>query len=245
MDVINIIFIISLGLVAFLYSSVGHGGASGYIAMFALFGMISPSMKSFVLLMNLGVASVAFYQYAKHSHFNLKYFVPFGLGATPMAYFGASLKIDALFYRYMLAAFLIFSVIYLLGFFHQSENRFKINYSASKAFFIAALIGFISGVTGVGGGIFLSPILLLLAWGNVKQTAAIAALFIVLNSLAGLIAIDNIVQYISQDLLLKMIVVLGFGYLGSRWGVKIENTSTLKRMLAFVLLSAAAKLCLA
>jgi uncharacterized membrane protein YfcA len=84
-----------------------------------------------------------------------------------------------------------------------------------------------------------------LAWGNVKQTAAIAALFIVLNSLAGLIAMDNIVQYISQDLLLKMIVVLGFGYLGGKWGVKIENTSTLKRMLAFVLLLAAAKLCLA
>ena len=245
MDVISIIFLISIGLVAFLYSSVGHGGASGYIAMFALFGMISPSMKSFVLLMNLGVSSVAFYQYAKHRYFNLKYFLPFGLGATPMAYLGASLKVGALFYRYMLAAFLIFSVIYLLGFFHQFENRFKINYSAWKAFFIAALIGFISGVTGVGGGIFLSPILLLLAWGNVKQTAAIASLFIVLNSLAGLIAINNIVQYISQDLLLKMIVVLGFGYLGSKWGVKIENTSTLKRMLAFVLLLAAAKLCLA
>lgn len=244
MDLVNIIFLISLGLVAFCYAAVGHGGASGYIAVFALFGLVTPGMKSLVLIMNLAVALLSFYQYFKAGHFNWKYFLPFGIGAAPMAYLGGSLKIDAQFYHYLLAAFLVFSVIYLLGFFYHFENKFKTNYTVWKAFIIAALIGFISGVTGVGGGIFLSPVLLLLAWGNVKQTAAMAALFIVLNSLAGLIAIDSLVQYISKALLIKLVVVLAFGYFGSRWGVKIENTTILKRMLAFVLLVAAVKLCL-
>ena len=243
MDWINVLFILTLACIAFGYAAVGHGGASGYIAVFALFGMISPTMKSFVLLMNLAVASVSFYQYHKQDYFSLKYFLPFGLGAAPMAYIGASLKVDALLYKYILACFLIFSVFYLLGFLDRYKKTFQIGYSAWIALFIAMLIGFISGVTGVGGGIFLSPILLILGWLNVKQTAAISALFIVLNSLAGLLAIQNFEVLYTQEMLIKLFMVMGFGYLGSRWGVHLENTHILKRMLALVLFVAAIKLC--
>jgi uncharacterized membrane protein YfcA len=243
MDWITVLFLGSLACVAFGYAAVGHGGASGYISVFALFGMISPTMKSFVLLMNLAVASLSFYQYYKQGHFNLKYFLPFGLVAAPMAYIGASLQVDALLYKYILACFLIFSVFYLLGFLNRYKKTFQIGYSAWIAIFMAMLIGFISGVTGVGGGIFLSPILLILGWLNVKQTAAVSALFIVLNSLAGLLAIQNFEVLYTQEMLIKLLMVMGFGYLGSRWGVHLENTHLLKRMLALVLFVAAIKLC--
>lgn len=244
MDLISIAFILCLACVAFCYAAVGHGGASGYIAVFVLFEMVSPSMKSFVLLMNLAVASISFYQYYLQGHFNLKYFLPFGLGAMPMAYIGANFKIDTHIYQYLLAVFLLFSVIYLLGFLEQLQRHFQLHYNQWRALILAMLLGFISGVIGVGGGIFLSPILLIFGWQNVKQTAAIAALFIVLNSLAGLIALNDLKQLIYHDLMSKLLIVTVFGYLGSKWGVKIENIKLLKRMLALVLLIAAYKLCI-
>lgn len=244
MDLISIAFILCLASVAFCYAAVGHGGASGYIAVFVLFGMVSPSMKSFVLVMNLAVASISFYQYYLQGHFNLKYFLPFGLGAMPMAYIGASFKIDTHIYQYLLIGFLLFSVLYLLGFLEQLQHHFQLHYNQWRALILAMLLGFVSGVIGVGGGIFLSPILLIFGWQNVKQTAAIAALFIVLNSLAGLFALNDLKQLIYHELLSKLLIVTVFGYLGSKWGVKIENIKLLKRMLALVLLIAAYKLCI-
>jgi len=242
-DYFTFFFLIALAGIAFCYSAVGHGGASGYIAMFALFGMVSPNMKSFVLVMNLAVASISFFQYYKQGYFNIKYFFPFGLGATPMAYLGASIKIDASIYQYILSAFLLFSVLFLLGIFDHYKNRLQISYKPFKALLIAMLLEFVSGITGVGGGIFLSPILLMLGWLNVKQTAAVSALFIVLNSLAGLVAIQNFDMLSNAEMLIKLIVVASFGYLGSKWGVSLKNTLILRRMLAFVLLIAAIKLC--
>jgi uncharacterized membrane protein YfcA len=243
MDWISLLLLICLAGIAFCYAAVGHGGASGYIAVFALFGLVSPNMKSFVLIMNLLVASISFYQYYKQGHFNLKYFLPFGLGAAPMAYFGASLKIDNTLYQYILAAFLFFSVLYLFGFFKSFQDKFTIAYSFSIAFVIALVLGFISGVTGVGGGIFLSPILLILGWLNLKQTAAISSLFIVVNSLASLFAISSSELIVNMAMMYKLILVIVFGYLGSLWGVKIKNHNIIRRLLAFVLLIAALKLC--
>lgn len=240
---ISVAFMTCLAFIAFCYAAVGHGGASGYIAVFALFGMLSSDMKSLVLIMNLGVASLSFFHYYKHKHFNFKYFLPFGLGAAPMAYFGASLKLDAHVYQYLLATFLIFSVFYLMGMFNQYHDKFKIVFSVWKAFLIALVLGFLSGVIGVGGGIFLSPILLILGWLSLKQTAAISSLFIVINSLAGLIALNKFDLLLHQEMLNKLLLVLVFGYLGGKWGVLIQNQKVLKRMLAFVLFIAAVKLC--
>jgi uncharacterized membrane protein YfcA len=241
---ISLLLLTCLASVAFCYAAVGHGGASGYIAVFALFGMISPSMKSFVLLMNLAVASVSFIQYYKNGYFKVKYFLPFGIGAAPMAYLGASLKIDAVLYHYILAAFLFFSVIYLLDLFKTNQDQFKTAYSVWKAFAVALILGFLSGVTGVGGGIFLSPVLLIFGWLNLKQTAAISALFIVVNSLAGLLALNNVEVLLNVDTIYKLLLVSSFGYLGSRWGVKNQKLKVLRLMLSFVLLIAALKLCL-
>ncbi|HRG58987.1 MAG TPA: sulfite exporter TauE/SafE family protein [Bacteroidia bacterium] len=240
----EILLLLSLAFIAFCYSAVGHGGASGYIAVFALFGLISNDMKSFVLFMNLGVAMFSFYHYFKQGFFSWKYFLPFGLGAAPMAYFGASLEIDTSKYQFLLALFLFFSVIYLLGIFKHFEERFKIQYTFLKALLIAILLGFIAGITGVGGGIFLSPILLIFGWQNVKQTAGISALFIAVNSFAGLIAMNNFSLFFNYAFALKLLATLTFGYLGSQWGCKLENTDFLKKLLAFVLIIAGLKLLL-
>jgi len=244
MDLNTIAFLTCLALVAFCYAAVGHGGASGYIAVFALFGMISPNMKSFVLMMNLVVASVAFVQYYKNGYFKAKYFLPFGIGAAPMAYLGASLKIDTALYHYILAAFLFFSVFYLLDFFKTNHDIFKTAYSVWKAFIIALILGFLSGITGVGGGIFLSPILLIFGWLSLKQTAAVSALFIMVNSLAGLFALNNVEVLLEMQMIYKLLLVASFGFLGSRWGVNNEKLHVLRHMLAFVLLIAVIKLCL-
>lgn len=244
MDLISVLFLACLATIAFCYAAVGHGGASGYIAVFALFGMVSPHMKSFVLVMNMTVASISFIQYYRKGFFKLNYFLPFGLGAAPMAYLGANFKLDTDSYHYILAAFLLFSVAYLLGAFGTFANKIKLEYSFWKAFFIALVLGFVSGITGVGGGIFLSPLLLIFAWLNVKETAAVSAIFIVLNSLAGLLALEHLSTIMSPDLGYKVVLVAAFGFLGSLWGAKIENTLLLKRMLAFVLFIAAIKLCL-
>lgn len=240
----EILLLVSLAIIAFCYAAVGHGGASGYIAVFALFGLVSNDMKSFVLFMNLSVAMLSFYHYFKQGFFNWKYFLPFGLGAAPMAYVGASLQIDASKYQFLLAVFLFFSVLYLLGIFKQLNEKFIIKYTFWNALCIAILLGFLSGITGVGGGIFLSPILLLFGWQNVKQTAAISALFIVVNSFAGLIALNNYGIFLNQTFALKLFVTLVFGFFGSKWGSRLENTEFLKKLLAFVLFVAALKLLL-
>jgi uncharacterized membrane protein YfcA len=239
-----LLLLICLAAIAFCYAAVGHGGASGYIAVFSLFGIISPAMKSFVLVMNFVVASISFYQYFKNGHFDLKHFLPFGIGAAPMAYFGASLSIDNTTYHYILAAFLFFSVLYLLDFFQQFQNKFLVKFSFGKAFILAIFLGFLSGVTGVGGGIFLSPILLILGWLTFKKTAAISSLFIMVNSLAGIFAIKGTDYIFNLEMVYKLILVVIFGYLGSIWGVKIEKPQLLRRLLAFVLCIAGIKLCL-
>jgi uncharacterized membrane protein YfcA len=244
MNLMLILFFVCLAIVAFSYAAVGHGGASGYIALFTLFGMVSPAMKSFVLLMNLLVAAVSFYQYYQQGHFNLNFFLPWGIGAAPMAYVGARLHIDAGLYHYFLAFFLFFSSAYLLGFFDRFFKGINIVYQPAKALSMALVLGFISGITGVGGGIFLSPLLLLLGWQNVKQTAALSALFIVVNSLAGLIALYHNGLTLSVDMWLNLILVIIFGYAGSRWGANIKHQEVLKRMMALVLLIAAFKLCI-
>jgi uncharacterized membrane protein YfcA len=243
MNAVSLLFLFSLASIAFCYAAVGHGGASGYIAMFALFGLVSIDMKNFVLTMNLVVAFISFFHYYQKGYFNLKFFLPF-LAAAPMAYFGASLNIDMAIYHYILASFLLFSVIFLSGFFDHLKKVLEISYHPIKALFIAVILGFISGITGVGGGIFLSPILLIFGWQNLKETAAISSLFIVLNSAAGLLALQNTEVLLNTEILTKVLVVGTFGYLGSKWGVNTQKSLLLKRMLAFVLMIAAIKLCI-
>lgn len=185
MDV-ALLFYLLLFVVAFLYASVGHGGASGYLALMALFGVAPDVMKPTALLLNLFVSLTAFIQYYRAGHFTWRIFWPLALASVPLAYLGGQVSLDASVYKKLLGILLLLPVLRFLIFRKNDDAPLRTAQPVAAAG-IGAGIGWLSGLIGIGGGIILSPVLLLLKWTNQKQTAAISALFIFVNSLAGLL----------------------------------------------------------
>ncbi len=152
-----ILFYILLFLVAFLYSSVGHGGASGYLALMAIFSITPDVMKPTALLLNLFVSLTSFIQFYRGKHFNWKIFLPFAITSVPMAYVGGLITVDDNIYKKILGILLIIPIIRFLFFANiKVEEIRKSNFILSL--FIGAAIGFLSGLIGIGGGIILSPV---------------------------------------------------------------------------------------
>ena len=236
-----ILFYILLFLVAFLYSSVGHGGASGYLALMAIFAISPDVMKPTALLLNLFVSLTSFIQFYRGKHFNWKIFLPFAIASVPMAFVGGLIEIDAFIYKKILGVLLLIPVIRFLFFSNvQVKEHEKANIILSLL--IGAAIGFLSGLIGIGGGIILSPVLLLLKWTNMKQTAAISALFIFVNSVAGLAGqLTKGIQF-SPDMYLYVAIAFVGGICGAYFGSLRFKQTLLKYMLAIVLAVAAYKL---
>lgn len=238
---INWLFLVLLFIVAFLYSSVGHGGASGYLALMALFGFAPESMKSSALIMNIFVSFTAFYAYYKCGYFKWKLFLPFAITSIPASFIGAYLTVDALLYKRILGIILIFPILRLSGLLgKEATNEKEINSYA--ALFIGAVIGLFSGMIGIGGGIILSPVILLLHWGKMKETACVSALFIFVNSISGMIGILSKGVAINPSVYLWVVVALLGGFAGAYLGSKIFANPVLKKILAFVLVIASIKL---
>src|SRR5690606_1608840 len=171
---------------AFFYASVGHGGASGYLALMAMFGFAVNDMKSTALILNLFVSGSSFFYYFKKGFFKFDLFWPFALTSIPAAYFGALLPIQTNIYHTILGVFLIFAAVrFFINPQHFESHKTKQNLCLSLL--IGVLIGFLSGLISIGGGIFLSPIVLLFGWANVKQSAAVSAIFIFVNSTSALL----------------------------------------------------------
>lgn len=234
-------FFIVLGVVAFLYSAVGHGGASGYLGLFALYSLDTSMMKSSALLLNMFVSSISFWQYFKKGHFQLNLFLPFAVTSIPMAFFGGTIELNPFIYKKILGVCLIFAVLKILGFFGQESDRFK-SISISLALIIGGCIGFFSGLIGIGGGIILSPVILLLQWGNVKTAACVSALFIFVNSVAGWFGnTRNMMTIYSQIYWFVSFALIG-GILGSYYGANKFDFKILRYLLAAVLLMASIKL---
>lgn len=237
------IFLLLLPIVAFMYSSVGHGGASGYLAMMALFGFAPESMKPTALLLNLFVAAISFVHYSKAGHFNKKLFLVFAFASIPMAFIGGMIEVDASFYKKILAVLLVFAIFRMLNVFGKEVNNVK-DVKNWQGLFVGGSIGFFSGLIGIGGGIILSPVILLMHWGKMKEAAAVSALFIWVNSAAGMFGqIYSGVRIDEQVFILVGIAVLG-GFFGAYYGSKHFNNNLLKYMLAFVLAIACIKLIL-
>jgi uncharacterized membrane protein YfcA len=240
---LTIFFFILLFAVAFLYAAVGHGGASGYLALMALFSMSPEFMKPTALLLNLFVSLSAFILFFKGGHFKWKIFLPFALASIPFSFLGGMISLDAAIYKKILGILLLFPVIRLVAFPNKTIDELK----TPHVFFsllIGAVIGFLSGLIGIGGGIILSPVLLLLAWTNQKQTAAISALFIFVNSLSGLAGqITKGIDFQSGMMAYVGVAFVG-GSLGAWFGAKRFDQTVLKYLLAMVLLMASAKLLL-
>jgi uncharacterized protein len=234
-DLLNApLLLILLPIIAFLYASVGHGGASGYLALMSLFAFPITFMKPTALVLNIVVSGISFYFYHREKQFDWKLFYPFAITSIPCAYLGGQIKIETHVYKIILATVLIVAVLRLLGVFGKERKDIQ-SIHLSFALVIGAVIGFLSGLIGIGGGIILSPVLLLFGWATMKQTAAVSALFILVNSIAGLLGFMSKGETIPiSSLLVISIVALG-GILGGYYGSKKFNTITLRNILALVL----------
>ena len=235
------LFLLILPIVSFLYASVGHGGASGYLALMALFSFAPESMKPTALLLNVFVAAISFYYYFTAGHFNKKLFLSFAIASIPLAYIGGTLEVDASIYKKILAVLLIFAILKMLNVFGKESNTIK-QIKLWQSLIVGGIIGFFSGLIGIGGGIILTPIILLLHWGKMKEAAAVSALFIWVNSAAGLVGqLTSGVTIETESFLLVAIAIIG-GILGGYYGSKVINNQKLRYILAFVLIIACGKL---
>lgn len=237
------IFFGILPIIAFLYAGVGHGGASGYLALMSLFSMAPETMKPTALLLNLFVAGTAFVFYYREGYFNKKLFLYFAIASIPMAYLGGYLSVDPEIYKLILGVFLIFAVLKMLNVFGKESKQIR-EVKILPALLVGAAIGFFSGLIGIGGGIILSPVILLLHWGNMKEAAAVSALFIWVNSAAGLAGqFTTGVVLNNQSFILVALAVVG-GLLGSYFGSKKMSHKSVRYMLVVVLMTASVKLLL-
>ena len=240
MDV-DIPFFSLLFAAAFLYSTAGHGGASGYLALMALFGFAPAEMKPTALALNILVSSLAFWKYYSNGHFKPAIFLPLAIASVPFAFWGGTISLETVWYKKILGVFLLFTVARFL-FFSPNDTQPARNPVLLQSAFIGASIGMLSGLIGIGGGIILSPVLLLLGWTNQKQTAAISALFILVNSIAGLAGHFSKELAFSALLPTSMVVVLLGGFAGAHTGAVLLKERQVQYVLSFVLLLAAAKL---
>jgi uncharacterized membrane protein YfcA len=231
---------LAVGLVAFLYSSVGHAGASGYIATMTLFGLAPAVIRPTALVLNILVASIGAFQFWRAGHFSWKLFWPFALLSIPAAYVGGYLQPSASVLRVLIGAVLLFSASRLV--FRRSDSPQTVPPSLPVAVSVGAGLGFLSGLTGTGGGIFLTPLLLFCQWAQIRQAAAVSALFIWVNSIAGLVGYFTRVRSIpSLGLILAGGAIVG-GIVGSHLGSRRFAVRVISFLLATVLFIAGIKL---
>jgi uncharacterized protein len=235
-----VLLFLATGLIAFLYSSVGHAGASGYIATMTLFGIAPTVIRPTALVLNILVASIGAFQFWRAGHFSWKLFWPFALLSIPTAYLGGYLQPSASVLRILIGIVLLFSAARLI--FRRSDPPQTFAPSRPVAISVGAGLGFLSGLTGTGGGIFLTPLLLFRQWAYIRQAAAVSALFIWVNSIAGLVGYFTKVHSIpSLGLILAAAAIIG-GIVGSHLGSKRFAVRVISLFLATVLVIAGTKL---
>lgn len=227
-------------VVAFLYSSVGHAGASGYIAVMALASLAPAQIKPTALALNIVVATIGALQFARAGHFHWRLFWPFALASIPMAFLGGRLDLPADWFRLLVGVVLLLSAAYF--FWHPEVDEARGRPALPVALGAGAGLGLMAGLTGTGGGIFLTPLLLLAKWAKTKEAAATSALFILCNSIAGLAGNFSSTQHIPAYVapLAAAVVVGGAG--GSWFGARRFAPARIKRILAVVLVIAGVKL---
>jgi hypothetical protein len=232
---------------ALLYSSVGHGGGSGYLAAMALLGMPPAMMRPTALVMNVGVAAISLYKFSRAGGFDWRLFLPFALTSVPMAYIGGRIHLPIAWFGVLVGAVLLFSAARLFGETLRRDGRTRQLRGpppAALALVLGAVIGLLSGLTGVGGGIFLSPLIVLAGWGTVRDSAAPTAAFILVNSIAGLLGLLSRQPALPDALPYWVAAVLVGGLIGATLGSRRLGSVGLRRALAAVLLVAGAKMVL-
>jgi len=240
--------LLALGMLvaAFVYASVGHGGASAYIAAMALAGIAPAQMRPIALALNILVSALATYKFWRAGHFRWRLFWPFAAVSIPFAYVGGAITLPGHVYKTVVGLVLVYAAWQLWRSGRAGDEMREVREPAVPlAMAIGAAMGLLSGLTGVGGGIFLSPLLLILGWAGTKQTSAVAAPFILVNSLAGLAAgfVAGTASLPTTTWALAAAVLVG-GWLGADYGSRRFANPVVRRVLAVVLAVAGAKMVL-
>jgi hypothetical protein len=231
---------------AFLYASVGHGGASAYIAAMAIAGVAPAEMRPIALQLNVLVSAIATLKFYRAGHFRWRLFWPFAVTSIPAAYLGGAITLPGSAYKILVGLVLLYAAWQLWWSARAGEELRPVrDVPLALAMAIGAGLGVLSGLTGVGGGIFLSPLMLLAGWAGTKQTSAVAAPFILVNSLAALAAGFVRNPALPPDYAwLLMAAVLAGGWAGAEYGSRRFSNPVIRRTLALVLGIAGAKMTL-
>lgn len=228
-------------VVALLYSSVGHAGASGYLAVMAVLGTAPGAMRPTALVLNLLVATIGARSFIGAGHFRWSLTWPFLLTSVPMAYLGGRLSLDVETYRAVVGVVLLLSAVRLVIKLRAADGAGTLP-PRGVALMVGAALGFLAGLTGVGGGIFLSPLLLLTGWANLRTTAATSVVFILANSAAGLLGQWSALDQLPPQMWQWAIAVVLGGALGAWLGARRLPSPVIRVVLAIVLVVAGVKL---
>ena len=227
---------------AALYASVGHGGASSYLAVMGLFSFAPEVMKPAALALNILVSAVATLKFYRAGLFKWNLFWPFAIASIPAAYVGGATTLPARWYKVLVGVVLIYAAVWMFRSSLRPINKEPHAPPLWAAIVCGVAIGFLSGLTGVGGGIFLSPLLLYMGWSETRATSAVAAPFILVNSISGLLGHFSSVAHLPPNIpLWGTTAVLG-GWIGASYGSKRAPAPVLRQLLSLVLIVAGSKL---
>lgn len=235
-DFQSILITILLFLVAVLYSSVGHAGASGYLAVMALVGISAEIMRPTALALNIVVAVIAAIKFYRAGSFSWRLLLPLVITSIPFAYVGGSIVLSENFYKPLVGLILLFSAWRLINNTRNGSSYEVRKPSIPILLFSGAVLGFLSGLTGVGGGIFLSPLLLFFHWAPVKVISGVAASFILVNSISGILGVSSTLTQFHSTLPIWLVVVVTGGLIGAEYGSKRLGNKTIQWLLAIVLI---------
>jgi hypothetical protein len=236
--IIAVLFLVG----AALYASVGHGGASSYLAVMGLFSLTPEVMKPTALALNILVSAVATVKFYRAGLFKWGLFWPFAIVSIPAAFLGGATTLPARQYKILVGVVLLYAAVWMFRSSLKPVIREPHAPPLWAAILCGIMIGFLSGLTGVGGGIFLSPLLLYMGWSETRATSAVAAPFILVNSIAGLLGhLSSVAQMPPNIPVWGAAVVIG-GWIGASYGSSKAPTPILRQLLSLVLIVAGVKL---
>jgi uncharacterized protein len=239
--VLAVLFLVA----AVLYSSVGHAGASGYLAAMALLGVAAATMKPTALVLNIVVASITTYRYWRVGQTSWSLLWPFASLGVPAAFLGGWIQLPGHFYKPLVGAVLLLAATRMAWIARRADTTEVHPPKWWIAMLCGGVIGLLSGLTGTGGGIFLSPLLLFMGWSNTRIASGVAAAFILVNSIAGLAGNLSSVRSLPAGLSIWIPTVIVGALIGTELGCRRLPTAPLRYLLAAVLIVAGLKLCLA
>lgn len=236
----SFLFLSCIAVAAILYSAVGHGGASGYLAVMALFGLDPAIMKPAALTMNIFVTMLVLIRLMRAGHFNWRLFLPFITASVPMAFVGGAITLDSSVYRIIVGLALMVAMWRMLVVV-ENDDRIKMP-KLWVSLPVGGVLGFISGLTGVGGGIFLNPLLVLFNWSHIRGSAAVVAAFVLVNSIAGIAGYATTTSQWPDGIPVLVVAAFAGAIIGSELCVRRLAPNQLRKVLAIILAIAGTKM---